>query len=76
MTSSGQETVLYTFTGGTGGADGANPDAGLLQDAAGNLYGATYAGGAGSGVIFKPAARRRCSTPSWAAPMARIPMAA
>jgi uncharacterized repeat protein (TIGR03803 family) len=38
----GNETVLYSFPGGT---DGANPYAGVIQDAAGNLYGTAYAGG-------------------------------
>ena len=48
---SGNETVLYSFSG-TGG-DGANPDAGLVWDAAGNLYGTTFAGGAsGYGTVF------------------------
>jgi len=42
--------VLYTFTGG---ADGGNPQAGLLRDAAGNLYGTTTSGGQGTGVVFK-----------------------
>ena len=47
----GHETVLYTFRGG---ADGADPEAGLVRDAAGNLYGTTRAGGAsGLGVVFK-----------------------
>jgi len=41
----GKETVLYSFTGS--GGDGANPYAGLLQDASGNLYGTTYYGGHG-----------------------------
>jgi uncharacterized repeat protein (TIGR03803 family) len=38
VTSSGEEKVLYSFTGGT---DGAFPYAGLAQDAKGNLYGTT-----------------------------------
>ena len=42
--------VLHEFTG----KDGANPDAGLIFDAAGNLYGTTSAGGAfGKGTVFK-----------------------
>jgi uncharacterized repeat protein (TIGR03803 family) len=46
-----RESVLYTFPGG---ADGGNPYAGLVRDAAGNLYGTTASGvhGAG-GVVFK-----------------------
>jgi uncharacterized repeat protein (TIGR03803 family) len=39
----GKETVLYNFSGGV---DGATPNAGLVRDAAGNLYGTTYLGGA------------------------------
>jgi uncharacterized repeat protein (TIGR03803 family) len=47
----GQETVLYTFTGG---ADGNQPYAGVVRDAAGNLYGTTYFGGtAGLGVVYQ-----------------------
>ena len=46
----GQETVLYSFLGGSD----KNPLAGLVLDAAGNLYGTTYgvAGGDG-GTVFK-----------------------
>jgi uncharacterized repeat protein (TIGR03803 family) len=40
----GHETVLYAFTGK---ADGEFPDARLVQDAAGNLYGTTQGGGTG-----------------------------
>jgi uncharacterized repeat protein (TIGR03803 family) len=40
------ETLLHSFAGG---ADGANPFAGVIFDAAGNLYGPTYWGGASSG---------------------------
>jgi uncharacterized repeat protein (TIGR03803 family) len=39
----GTLTTLYSFTGGS---DGSNPSAGLVQDAAGVLYGATNHGGA------------------------------
>jgi uncharacterized repeat protein (TIGR03803 family) len=38
---SGQETVLHSFTGG---ADGFGPEAGLVMDATGNLYGTTNFG--------------------------------
>jgi uncharacterized repeat protein (TIGR03803 family) len=47
----GAETILYSFQGG---ADGANPIAGLAMDKSGNLYGTTSAGGAsGSGTVFE-----------------------
>ena len=45
---SGTLTVLYSFTGGS---DGRSPVGGLIADAAGNLYGTTYGGGAGTGCI-------------------------
>ena len=58
-----EETVLYTFTGGS---DGAAPSAGVIFDSSGNLYGAGTFGGDttacnkpyGCGVVFrlKPAA--------------------
>ena len=45
------ETVLHSFTGGS---DGGNPEAGLIADRAGNLYGTTVVGGASNaGVVFK-----------------------
>jgi uncharacterized repeat protein (TIGR03803 family) len=48
---SGNETVLYSFTGG---ADGGNPDSNVVLDSAGNLYGVTAGGGAnGNGVIYQ-----------------------
>ena len=49
--SSGNETVLYRFTGG---ADGSVPVGGLIRDGAGNLYGTTISGGtSGNGVVYK-----------------------
>jgi uncharacterized repeat protein (TIGR03803 family) len=57
LDTTGHFTTLYTFTGGT---DGANPVGSLVLDSAGNLYGATLRGGnlsdcgpIGCGVIFK-----------------------
>jgi len=48
---SGNETVLYSFSGGH---DGGYPYAGLVFDAAGNLYGTTANGGLRStGVIYQ-----------------------
>lgn len=52
----GKQTVLYAFTGGS---DGGEPLAGLILDAAGNLYGTTATGGdencypGGCGTVFK-----------------------
>src|SRR5438067_1462335 len=51
-------TVLYLFKGGS---DGYSPEAGLIADASGNLYGTTYLGGLtscdstgnGCGTVFK-----------------------
>jgi uncharacterized repeat protein (TIGR03803 family) len=48
---SGQETVLYSFTGG---ADGGNPFAGVILDSSGNLYGTTNDGGKyNGGVVYE-----------------------
>ena len=48
------ETVLYSFCALTACADGAYPDAGLIMDKAGHLYGTTSAGGARNtaGTVF------------------------
>jgi uncharacterized repeat protein (TIGR03803 family) len=60
LSKSGKETVLYSFSGSK--EDGQFPMAGLVRDAAGNLYGTTlYSGGAGCnhgagpgcGTVFK-----------------------
>ena len=51
LSASGVYTVLYNFTGGS---DGANPMAGLVEGDDGNFYGTTYAGGINSqGTIFQ-----------------------
>lgn len=48
---SGNETVLYSFTGGS---DGGIPGAGLIHDPQWNLYGTVYVGGAsGCGAVYK-----------------------
>jgi uncharacterized repeat protein (TIGR03803 family) len=56
LDTAGKLTVLHNFAGAPN--DGANPAAGLVRDAAGNLYGTTYYGGTcggdnGCGTVFK-----------------------
>ncbi len=47
------EKVLYSF-GPSGSADGRQPDAGLILDSSGDLYGTTYYGGTNnSGMVFE-----------------------
>jgi uncharacterized repeat protein (TIGR03803 family) len=54
LTPDGTETVLYSFCGRIVCADGAYPEAGLIIDGGGNLYGTTYSGGFGQqGVAFE-----------------------
>jgi uncharacterized repeat protein (TIGR03803 family) len=57
ITTAGVLTVLYSFSAtntSNANQDGANPAAGVVRDAAGNLYGTTqYGGPAGAGTIFK-----------------------
>jgi uncharacterized repeat protein (TIGR03803 family) len=46
------ERVLHSFDDNA--VDGWGPDGGLIMDAAGNLYGTTYSGGAyGYGAVFE-----------------------
>jgi len=47
---SGEESVLYSFTGNS---DGAFPVARLVRDSAGNFYGTTTGGGDCCGTVFK-----------------------
>jgi uncharacterized repeat protein (TIGR03803 family) len=50
LDAAGEETVLYSFSGGV---DGATPEAGVVRDGAGNLYGTTKLGGVyGWGTVF------------------------
>jgi uncharacterized repeat protein (TIGR03803 family) len=52
LDTTGKETLLHSFEGPP--ADGANPFASLVRDAAGNLYGTTLRGGASDfGTVFK-----------------------
>ena len=51
MSTTGEETVLYSFTGLS---DGGEPEAGVILDSQGNLYGTTvYGGTANGGVVYK-----------------------
>ena len=50
ISSKGAESTLYSFAGGT---DGANPQASVVRDGTGNLYGTTSSGGAhNDGTVF------------------------
>jgi len=52
LTADGTEKILYSF--GSQAGDGENPQAGLIFDANGNLYGTTYEGGAYyEGTVFE-----------------------
>ncbi|HEV3278666.1 MAG TPA: choice-of-anchor tandem repeat GloVer-containing protein [Terriglobia bacterium] len=54
ITPSGALTTLYSFCSQSGCADGANPNAGLVQATNGNFYGTTYGGGVdGNGTVFQ-----------------------
>ena len=45
----GAQTTFSTLYSFQGSPDGASPEAGMVMDAAGNLYGTTYEGGARMG---------------------------
>lgn len=49
MTPTGKLTTLYSFCAQTSCADGANPQAGLVQATDGNFYGTTLSGGVPTG---------------------------
>ena len=52
LSKTGKLTLLHTFV--IGSSDGENPEAGVILDATGNLYGDTVAGGAfNAGTVFK-----------------------
>jgi uncharacterized repeat protein (TIGR03803 family) len=54
ITPGGALTTLYSFCSQTGCADGAYPDAALIQATDGNFYGTTSAGGTnGAGTVFE-----------------------
>jgi uncharacterized repeat protein (TIGR03803 family) len=57
LTPKGKETVLYNFCEQEGCTDGAGPEAGVVFDQKGNMYGTTFGGGIGDdpgyGVVFK-----------------------
>jgi uncharacterized repeat protein (TIGR03803 family) len=53
ISSSGNETILYNFCSEENCSDGAQPNAGLVADDAGNLYGTTNTGGDASSVCSK-----------------------
>lgn len=53
-TPAGKEKAIYSFCSAANCADGAVPEAGVVVDIAGNLYGTTYWGGSeNSGTVFK-----------------------
>jgi uncharacterized repeat protein (TIGR03803 family) len=51
LSAAGQESVLYSFTGGS---DGKEPFGGVILDSSGDVFGTTSAGGSKlGGVVFK-----------------------
>lgn len=50
ITTAGTLTTIYNFTGG---ADGSDPRAGVIQASDGLFYGTTFGGGAGFGTVYQ-----------------------
>jgi len=70
LDATGQETVLYSFAGGT---DGTSPSSEVTRCPDGNLYGTTLLGGAANaGTVYEvnAAGHQRCCTASRAVQMA------
>ena len=67
LDAAGNETILYRFTGGNDGADGAFPATNLVEDTDGNFYGTTLAGSPGPCYVIammppQPPADVHCGT--------------
>jgi uncharacterized repeat protein (TIGR03803 family) len=63
ITTSGTLTTLYNFCSQTGCMDGKYPEAGLVEDSNGSLYGTTDAGGPNNaGTVFKIIPSRALTT--------------
>jgi uncharacterized repeat protein (TIGR03803 family) len=62
ITLAGKLTTLYSFCSQSGCSDGAEPQATLVQDTNGNLYGTTFGGGNGGGTVFKISPGGKLST--------------
>ena len=64
LSGKGAETVLHSFAGG---ADGAAPNGGVIQNAKGELFGTTTAGGAaGQGTVFRAKGKKEAVLYSFA----------
>jgi uncharacterized repeat protein (TIGR03803 family) len=63
ITLAGKLTTLYSFCSQSGCSDGAEPQATLVQDTNGNLYGTTFILGAnGGGTVFKISSAGKLTT--------------
>lgn len=59
LSPNGAETVLHSFTGGS---DGTVPEAGLIKDTAGSLYGTASQGGANRNTLCSSSGYAGCGT--------------